>query len=123
MVAYLEEYVHLLRRGVAVFDDLLALYAPDRQTDKDWADISLSDTRNQRRSFAERLADPPADVTAEETSPVARSVRQYVDSHWADYREFPTANADKRARLEALHAQLGAIANGIGQIYNAVRTP
>ena len=122
MVAYLEEYMRLLQRGVAVFDDLLALYTPDKQTEKDWADI-ISDTRNQRRSFAERLADPPADVTAEETSPVARSVRQYVDSHWADYREFPVASADKRARLEALHTQLGAIANGIGQIYNAVRTP
>lgn len=121
MVDYLDIYNELLRRGVAAFDELLALYAPDKQTEKDWADISLSDTRNQRRSFMERLADPPVRLTAEETSSVALSVRQYVESHWADYHEYPIKSVEKRARIEALHAQLKAVADGIGQIYNALR--
>lgn len=123
MVALLNQYTSLLQQGIDVFDKLMVLYTPDKQADKDWADICLSDTRNQLRSFAERLTDLQLQITAEETSSVALSVRQYLDAHWADYREFPIASEIKRAQLEVLHAKLKTIASSIGHIYNLVRKP
>lgn len=123
MVALVKEYIMLLEQGVAITDQLLALYNPDQHVPRDWADISLSDTRNQRRSFAERLADPPVELTAEETSSLALSIRQYMDAHWADYQEYPIADATKRLQLEEFHKELKAVADAIGQLYNLVRRP
>ena len=123
MVAFLEEYEQLLRQGIAVLSTLLALYSPDKQSENDWADISLADTRNQYRSFTERLSQPPVLITVEETASLSLSIRKYIDSHWADYREFPKADTHKRAKVEELHTQLELIASGFGQIYNSLRKP
>ena len=121
MVNYLLTYQNLLQRGIKVFDDLLALYTPDKKADKDWATISVMQTQAQRNSLAERLADPPARLTAEETGSVTTSIGHYIDSHWADYRELPTANPQKHTRVTELHAELEAILAAIAPIHNALR--
>ncbi|RZK30078.1 MAG: hypothetical protein EOO63_07620 [Hymenobacter sp.] len=120
MVIYLQEYKDLLQKGIIVLDNLLEIYTPDKQAENDWATICLSDTRNLHRSLSERLANPRLTVTPEETSPVMVAIQQYIENHWADYREFPVANAQKRALLVDLHAQLKIVAKGVGQLYNAV---
>ena len=121
MVMNLQEYKKTLQQGISVLDGLLELYTPDKQVENDWAAICLSDTRNLQRSFLERLANPLLAVTAEETSPAMLSIQKYLDNHWADYREFPVANAQKRTIIVDFHTQLKAVAKQIGQLYNAVR--
>lgn len=121
MVDYRENYRRLLQSGIAVFDLLLAIYAPDKQAERDWADLTLMQTHNQRNGLAERLAARPARLTPEETGPVIASIGQYLDSHWADYQELPTPNPEKRAQVEKLHAQLEEIVRGIGQLHNEVK--
>lgn len=123
MVNYLEDYKRLLQKGVDVYDQIIQLYTPDKRAERDWADITLMQARTKRNGFLERLATPPAKVTAENTSPLMLSIGHFIDDHWADYQELPAANPEKRTRVEQLHAELEQIANGIGQIYNAVRTP
>ena len=118
MVTYLQEYKELLQKGILVLDGILELYTPDEQDRNDWASICLSDTRNLQRSFSERLANPLLAVTAEETSPAMLSIQQYIDSHWADYREFPVANSQKRTLIVDFHTQLKAVAKQIGQLHN-----
>ncbi|MFD2721271.1 hypothetical protein ACFST9_21325 [Hymenobacter monticola] len=123
MVNYRAAYQALLQRGAQALDELLQLYTPDIRAAKDWADVSTADTRNKRNSLMERLA-APLQVTADDTSTLVMSLGHYLDSHWADYQEdFPVANPQKRARLEVLHAQLAEVTQGIGEIYNALRTP
>lgn len=123
MVDYREAYQALLRRGAQALDELLQLYTPDIRAGKDWADVSAADTRNKRNSLTERLAGP-LQPTAADASTLVVSLGHYLDSHWADYQEdFPVANPQKRARLEALHSELAAVVKGIGEIYNALRTP
>lgn len=122
MVNYPEEYERLLRQGAQVLEELLHLYLPDKQAENDWADVSAADTRNKRNSLLERLAGPPQ-LSAAEASTLVVSLGHYLDSHWADYQaDFPVANAAKRSRLEALHAELTAVVKGFGQLYNALRT-
>ena len=121
MVMYLQEYKELLQKGISVLNGILELYTSDEQAGDDWAAICLSDTRNLQRSFLERLANPLLAVTAEETSPAMLSIQQYIDSHWADYREFPVVNSQKRTLIVDFHTQLKAVAKQIGQLYNAVR--
>ena len=123
MVTYLEEYKHLLQRGVRVYDELLLLYAPDKRAENDWADITLAETKTHRNGLSERLTNLPTRITPENTSPVMQSIDRFIDSHWADYRELPVANPEKREQLERLHSELEAVADGLGQIYNAVRKP
>ena len=120
MVNYSKEYNELLANGIIIFDEILLLYTPDVKDVKDWADISLSDTRNQYRSFTERLANPPK-ITAGETVTLASSIRHYIDAHWADYIEFPFKNPGKRKQIEILHEKLKIIANKFGDMYNVLR--
>jgi len=121
MVEYLPQYLRLLQRALAVLDELLALYAPDQQAAGDWAARCLLHTQQQRSSLAQRLAQPPAPLTAEDTSPVTVSLGHYLDSHWADYQQLPTPDATKRARLLALHAALEAILQDLAPLHNALR--
>ena len=58
MVNYLEEYKRLLQRGARVYDELILLYAPDKQAENDWADITLAETKTKRNGLLERLASP-----------------------------------------------------------------
>jgi hypothetical protein len=121
MVEYLPEYQRLLHRALAVLDELLALYAPDQRTEDDWAARSLLQTQQQRSGLAQRLAQPPAPLTAEDTSTITVSLGHYLDSHWADYQQLPAADPAKRARLLALHAALEAILKDLAPLHNALR--
>jgi hypothetical protein len=121
MVEYLPEYLRLLQRALAALDELLALYAPDQRTEDDWAARTLRQTQQQRRSLAERLAQPPAPLTAEDTSTVTVSLGHYLDSHWADYQQLPTADPAKRAQVLAQHAALEAVIKDLAPLHNALR--
>ena len=122
MVEYLKKYEALLQQGAQTLDSLMQLYIPDIKHEKDWADISAADTRNKRNSLMERLM-PPIKVTTAQTSTLVVSLGHYLDSHWADYQEnFPVADAQKRKQLELLHIELTNVVNGIGAIYNELRT-
>jgi len=122
MVDYLPQYLRLLQRALAVLDELLALYAPDQQTTAaDWAARCLLHTQQQRSSLAQRLAQPPASLTAEDTSTVTVSLGHYLDSHWADYQQLPTADPAKRVQLLALHGALEAVIKDLAPLHNALR--
>jgi hypothetical protein len=121
MVEYLPEYLHLLQRALVVLDELLRLYAADQHTAGDWAARCLLHTQQQRSSLAQRLAQPPTPLTAEDTTTVTVSLGHYLDSHWADYQQLPTADPAKRAQLLARHAVLEAILKDLAPIHNALR--
>lgn len=121
MVEYLPQYLRLLHRALAVLDELLALYAPDQHTEGDWAARCLLHTQQQRHSLAQRLAQPPAPLTAEDTSTVTVSLGHYLDGHWADYQQLPTADPAKRAQLLARHAALEAVLKDLAPLHNALR--
>ncbi len=121
MVDYLPEYQRQLQRALMVLDELLALYAPDQHTASDWAARCLLHTQQQRSSLAQRLTQPPAPLTAEDTSALTVSLGHYLDSHWADYQQLPVADAAKRVQLLALHARLEAILRDLAPIHNALR--
>ena len=117
MVDYLPEYLRLLQRALAILDELLALYTPDQQAEGDWAARCVLHTQQQRSS----LAQPPTSLTAEDTSTVTVSLGHYLDSHWADYQQLPTADPTKRAQLLALHRALEAVMNDLALLHNALR--
>lgn len=119
MVNYIEEYKGLLQKGANVYDELIQLYAPDKQAENDWADITVAETRTKRNGLLERLA-KPGEISAIYTNTLILSIGHYLDSHWADYREIPVANPEKRQQVERLHAELEAIINGVAQIHNAL---
>jgi hypothetical protein len=121
MVEYLPEYQRLLQRALRTVDELLTLYSSDQYTENDWAARCLLQTQQQRSSLAERLAQLPAALTAEDTSTVIASLGHYLDSHWADYQQLPTPDPTKRARLLALHAALEAILKELAPFHNALR--
>ena len=121
MVEYLPEYLRLLQRALVILDELLALYAPNQPAEGDWATRCLLHTQQQRRSLAERLAQPPAPLTAEDTSTVTVSLGHYLDGHWADYQQLPTADPAKRAQLLALHGALEAVLKDLVPMHNALR--
>jgi hypothetical protein len=120
MVEYLPQYLRLLQRALAVLDELLALYAPDQHTTA-WAARCLLHTQQQRSSLAQRLAQPPAPLTAEDTSTVTVSLGHYLDSHWADYQQLPTADPAKRAQLLTLHGALEAVIKDLAPLHDALR--
>jgi hypothetical protein len=121
MVDYLPEYLRLLQRALAILDELLALYTPDQQAEGDWAARCVLHTQQQRSSLAQRLAQPPTSLTAADTSTVTVSLGHYLDSHWADYQQLPTADPTKRAQLLALHRALEAVMNDLALLHNALR--
>jgi hypothetical protein len=121
MVDYLPEYLRLLQRALVILDELLRLYAADQPAEGDWAARCLLHTQQQRSSLAQRLAQPPAPLTAEDTSAVTVSLGHYLDSHWADYQQLPTADPAKRAQLLALHAALEAVIKDLAPLHNALR--
>lgn len=119
MVDYLEEYKSLLQRGVSAYSDLIQLYAPDKQKENDWADITASETTTERNGMLERLANPK--LSPLYSSTLVSSIRHYLDSHWADYQEYPIADAKKRERVEHPHAELESIMDAAGSLNNALR--
>ncbi|GAB3635501.1 hypothetical protein GCM10027422_10910 [Hymenobacter arcticus] len=121
MVEYLPAYLRLLQRALAELDELLRLYAPDQHTPDDWAARTLRQTQQLRQSLAERLAQPPAPLTAEDTSAVTVAIGHYLDGHWADYQQLPTPDPAKRAQLLGQHAALEAIVQEIAPIHNSLR--
>lgn len=71
-----------------------------------------------RMGLADRLAKPK--LTLEHTSIVTGLIDRYMDSHWADYLEIPTANPAKRAQVLELHEDLTAVMNEVGSISNVL---
>lgn len=131
MVDRRREYTQLVAHAVEVYDNLMRLYALDKKVTDDWFAISETETKTYRNGLLERLAKPRA-VTAEDASTFVVSTGHYLDSHWADYTTYPTASPDnkeypatdpeKRQRLLQLHGELKAVIDGVGNIYNALRT-
>jgi hypothetical protein len=118
MAIHLQDYKSLLQKGIEVLDKLVALYTQDDEAENDWTTSCLSDSYNLQRSFSDRLTNPHLTLTTEETSPAMLSIQQYIANHWADYREFPIADSQKRMLLVDLHSKLNDVARGIGHLYN-----
>jgi hypothetical protein len=114
MVDSLSMYLTLLQRGVALCDTLARVYEPDIA--QDWANRTLMQISGMRMGLADRLAKPK--LTLEHTTIVIGLIGRYIDSHWADYMELPTANPAKRAQVLALHEDLAAVMNEVGPISN-----
>lgn len=119
MVDYTTAYLNLVQRAADVFEALVHLYSPDVRAEKDWADISAVDAKAQRNGLLERMASQRA-LTSARTGTFVSSIGHYLDSHWADYQEFPVANPSKREQVMQLHAKLEAILEEIAPINNAL---
>jgi hypothetical protein len=117
MVDSLPTYLALLERGVTLCDTLARVYEPDIA--QDWANRTLMQIGSLRMGLAGRLANPK--LTTEHTLAVIGLIDRYIDSHWADYLELPTANPAKRAQVLEIHEALTAVMNGVGPIYNTLR--
>lgn len=119
MVDYTESYLSLVRRAADVFEALMNLYLPDAHAERDWANISMVDAKAQRNGLLERLASQ-RELTSARTGTLVYTIGHYLDSHYADYQEFPVPNALKREQLLHLHAELEAIIKEIAPINNAL---
>jgi hypothetical protein len=117
MVDFLPAYLASLKRGVGLCDTLAKVYEPDMS--EDWASRTLMQIGSLRMGFADRLANPK--LTVAHTLAVIGLISRYLDSHWADYMEFPKPDPAKRARVLDLHEDLTAVMNEVGPIYNALR--
>jgi hypothetical protein len=117
MVDSLTTYLALLKRGITLCDTLARVYEPDIA--QDWASRTLMQIGSLRMGFADRLANPK--LTVAHTLAVIGLISRYLDSHWADYMEFPKPDPAKRARVLDLHEDLTALMNEVGPIYNALR--
>jgi hypothetical protein len=115
MVTATETYKALLREAKLLFDDLLALYLPDKRTEQDFATRTATDIEIKRSGIVERLASTePVSTTL--TATLIQSIGHYLDGHWDDYREIPTADPEKYTRRTQLHAALEAVVEKIAQL-------
>ena len=119
MVDNTEVYKTLVQQAAAVFESLRDLYLSDVKAKKDWADITVSEVTSQRNGLLERLTDPRV-LSSTRTGTLVSSIGHYIDSHWADYQEFPTANSEKRAHVIRLHAELEEIIKAVAPINNSL---
>lgn len=132
MVDYVESYKKLMAQAASVYDKLVQLYTSSGAEDSEAA-RNAGEADVYRKAALERAIWQRGEVRAENTAPFIVGTGHYLDSHWADYTTFPVAppgsseypatDLEKRRRLLELHAELQAVIDGIGQIYNAVRTP
>ena len=117
MVDFLNAYLALLQRGVTLYDTLAKVYEPDMAID--WANRTLMQIGSTRMGLADRMANPKLiDI---QTLAVIGIISRYLDSHWADYVDFPKPDPTKRARVLELHEDLKVVMNGVGAIYNILR--
>ena len=119
MVDYTITHRNLVEQAAKVFEALISLYSPDIKAKKDWAEITVSEATSQRDGLLERLANPRV-LSSARTGILVSSIGHFIDSHWADYQEFPVANPEKRKRVEQLHAELEAITKAVAPINNAL---
>ena len=116
MVDPLATYLALLQRGVTLFDTLAKVYEPDMA--EDWASRTLMQIGNTRMGLADRMAKPK--LLEVHTLAVMGLIDRYIDSHWADYMEFPKPNPAKRAQVLELHEKLTAVMNEVVDFHNAL---
>ena len=116
MVDSLYIYLDLLQRGVTLFDALAKVYEPD-MTD-DWANRTLMQIGNTRMGLADRMTNPK--VTDAHVGIVIGLIGRYIDSHWADYMEFPRTDHIKREQVLELHEKLTVLMNEVADFYNAL---
>lgn len=116
MVDLLTTYLATLQRGMDLCNMLAKVYEPDMS--EDWANRTLMQISSLRIGLADRLAAPK--LTVAHTLAVIGLISRYLDSHWADYIDFPKSEPAKRARVLELHEHLTAVMNEIGQVYNAL---
>ena len=115
-MSLLPTYLSLLQRGVALCDTLTKVYEPDMT--EDWANRTLMQIGNMRMGLADRIINP--EPTTIYTSLVTGIIDRCIDSHWADYLEFPKPDPAKRARVLELHEDLTAVMNEMMVITNAL---
>ncbi|RZL09167.1 MAG: hypothetical protein EOO62_14340 [Hymenobacter sp.] len=117
MVDILAAYCAALQHGLTLFDALARIYEPDAALD--WASRTLMQISNQRVALTSRLAKPM--LTVEHTLAMMTTIDRYLDSHWADYLEFPKPDPTKRTQVLELHKGLTTVINEVGPLYNTLR--
>ncbi|MCB2409386.1 hypothetical protein [Hymenobacter lucidus] len=115
--AYSHSYQLLLRKAGDLYEALLALYKPDIQTEHDFAARTVLATEAQRTGVAWHLA-RTNELSPASTALLIQSMGRYLDSHWDDYREIPTADPEKFVRREHLHAALEGVISKISELQN-----
>ena len=111
-------YQSVVRRAIEVFTALIALYEPDIHSERDWADITVSESRTQRDGLGQRLAIPTLSTIY--TSTLVGALNDYLTAHWADYERI-MPNPAKRAQVLQLHAQLQALMDEVAPVNNALQ--
>lgn len=119
MVDYIETYKQLLQRAANAFEQLIQLYAPDLQAKQEWAIATVTEAQTKRNGYLERLAEPV--VSAAHTGTFVSSIMRFLDEHWPDPTRWTLIDPAKAERVKQIHAELEAIAKGVGPIHNALR--
>lgn len=112
-------YQRVLRRAIDVFIAIEALYQPDIQFSRDWADITVSEATSQQRELRLRLL--TTNLEAGDTITLASTLNHYLDTHWADYERVLTPDPIKRQQVEQFHATLEALATELSPVTIALR--
>jgi pantothenate kinase-related protein Tda10 len=120
MVDYLEAYKQLLQRAANAFEQLIQLYAPDVQDNKEWAVAVVAEAQTKRNGYLERLAHPL--MSAAYTGTFVSSIMRFLDEHWPDPTRWTQTNPAKAAQIEQIHTELRAIMTAVAPIHNALRT-
>lgn len=118
MVDYTEAYKQLLQRAANAFEQLIQLYAPDVQDNKDWAIATVAEAQTKRNGYLERLAHPI--VSAAYTATFVASIMRFLDEHWPDPTRWTQTNSAKATQIEQIHAELRAVMTAVAPIHNAL---
>ncbi|RZL09165.1 MAG: hypothetical protein EOO62_14330 [Hymenobacter sp.] len=102
----LATYQSVVRRAIDVFTAIIALYEPDIHSERDWADITVSQATTQREGLQQRLFS--TSIKEAHALTLMGTLGHYLDAHWADYERLMPDPA-KRQQVEQLHAQLKAL--------------
>lgn len=106
-------YQSVVRRAIEVFMALIALYEPDIRSERDWADITVSESQTQLDGLRQRLTIPQ--FASVYTTTLASTLGHYADVHRGDYKMF-MPNPDKRQQVVRLHATLRALADELAPV-------
>lgn len=113
----LASYQSVVRRAIEVFTAIIILYEPDIRSERDWADITVSEATSQCRELQLRLTIPQFGSVY--TTTLASTIEHYADTHRADYDMF-MPNPDKRQQVVQLHATLRALADELTPVSNTL---
>ncbi|RZK96568.1 MAG: hypothetical protein EOO62_29200 [Hymenobacter sp.] len=111
-------YQSVVRRAIDVFTAIIALYEPDIHSERDWADITVSEATGQRRELQLRLL--ATELRGGDTVTLVGTIGHYTDTHWADYERI-MPNLIKRQQVLQLHATLESLIKEIAPLSNALK--